>query len=62
MNRADNLTTFMRRFSRNPGTSSFWKRLDLSRLVMELLYLYLYCNNLVIKMNSVYCLVFCYTV
>ena len=37
--RADNLTTFMCRLSRNMGTSTSWNSLGLSRPVMGLLYL-----------------------
>jgi hypothetical protein len=37
--RADNLTTFMRRLSRNLGASSYWNPQGLSRPVMGLLYL-----------------------
>jgi hypothetical protein len=40
--RADNLTTFMCRLSRNLGASTSWKPEGLSRPVMGLLYLYLY--------------------
>jgi hypothetical protein len=43
--RADNLTTFMCRLSRNLGASSSWKPNGLSRPVMELLYLYLYLKD-----------------
>jgi hypothetical protein len=39
--RADNLTTFMCRLSRNLGASTSWNPVDLSRPVMGLLYLYL---------------------
>jgi hypothetical protein len=39
MHRADNLTTFMCRLSRNLGASTSWNPKDLSRLVMGLLYL-----------------------
>jgi len=42
MRRADNLTTFMCRLSRNLGASASWKPQGLSRPVMGLLYLYLY--------------------
>jgi hypothetical protein len=37
--RADNLTTFMCRLSRNLGASTSWNPVDLSRPVMGLLYL-----------------------
>ena len=40
MCRADNLTTFMRRFSWNLGASTFWNPQGLSRSVMGLFYLY----------------------
>jgi hypothetical protein len=40
--RADNLTTFMCRLSRNLGASTSWNPKDLSRPVMGLLNLYLY--------------------
>jgi hypothetical protein len=39
--RADNLTTFMCRLSRNLGASTYWNPNGLSRPVMGLLYLYL---------------------
>jgi hypothetical protein len=39
--RADNLTTFMCRLSKNLGASTFWSPKGLSRPVMGLLYLYL---------------------
>ena len=39
--RADNLTTFMCRFSWNLGASTSWEPQDLSRLVMGLFYLLL---------------------
>ena len=42
MPRADNLTTFTCRLSRNLGTSTSWNPLGLSRTVMGLPYLYLY--------------------
>ena len=42
MRRADNLTTFMCRLSRNLGASTSWNPQGLSRPVMGLLYLYLY--------------------
>jgi hypothetical protein len=38
--RADNLTTFMCRLSRNLGASTSWNPKGLSRPVMGLLYLY----------------------
>jgi hypothetical protein len=38
--RADNLTTFMCRLSRNLGASTSWNPQGLSRPVMGLLYLY----------------------
>jgi hypothetical protein len=38
--RADNLTTFMCRLSRNLGASTSWNPKGLSRHVMGLLYLY----------------------
>jgi hypothetical protein len=38
--RADNLTTFMCRLSRNLGASTSWSPKGLSRPVMGLLYLY----------------------
>jgi hypothetical protein len=41
--RADNLTTFMCRLSINLVASTSWNPKGLSRLVMELLYLYLLC-------------------
>jgi hypothetical protein len=40
--RAENLTTYMCRFSRNLGASTSWNPKGLSRPVMGLLYLYLY--------------------
>ena len=43
--RADNLTTFMCRLSRNLEASTSWKLQGLSRPVMELLYLDLYLIN-----------------
>jgi len=39
---ADNLTTFMCRLSWNLGVSTSWNPQGLSRLVMGLLYLYLW--------------------
>ena len=39
--RADNLTTFVGRLSRNVGASTSWDPQGLSRPVMVLLYLYL---------------------
>jgi hypothetical protein len=42
VHRADNLTTFMCRLSRNLGASTTWNPRGLSRPVMGLLYLYLY--------------------
>jgi hypothetical protein len=41
MRRADNLTTFMCRLSRNSGASTFWNPKGLSRPVAGKLYLYL---------------------
>jgi hypothetical protein len=49
--RADNLTTFMCRLSRNLEASTSWNPKGLSRSVMGLLYLYLY-------LFSVFCRVF----
>ena len=43
--RADNLTTFMCRLSRNLGASPSWNPPGLPRPVMRLLYLYLSVNN-----------------
>jgi hypothetical protein len=45
--RADNLTTFMCRLSRNLGASTSWNPKGLSRSVMELLYLYYHVLNFV---------------
>jgi hypothetical protein len=42
--RVDNLATFMCRLSTNLGASTSWNCQGLSRPVMGLLYLYLYCN------------------
>ena len=42
MDRADNLTTFMCRLSRNSGASTQWNAKGLSRAVAGKLYLYLY--------------------
>ena len=42
MRRADNLTAIMCRLSWNLGASTSWNPLGLSRLVIELFYLYLY--------------------
>jgi len=47
--RADNLTTFMCRFSWNLGASTFWNPQGLPRPIMGLLYLYLYTLHLVLK-------------
>jgi hypothetical protein len=44
MPRADNLTTFMGRFSLNLGASTPWNAQGLSRPVQEVLYLLL-CRN-----------------
>ena len=44
MGRADYLSTFMCRLSRNLGASTSWNPQDLSRPVMGLLYLYLLCE------------------
>jgi hypothetical protein len=43
MHRADNLTTFMCRLSRNLGASTSWNSQGLSRPVQEMLYLYIFC-------------------
>jgi hypothetical protein len=51
MRRADNLTTFMCRLSRNLGASTCWNPKGLSRPVMGLLYLYLSRNISGIKTN-----------
>ena len=40
--RADNLSTFMYRISRNLGASNSWNPMDLKWSVQGLLYLYLY--------------------
>jgi hypothetical protein len=42
VHRADNLTTFKCRLSRNLGASTSWNPQGLSRVVMGLIYLYLY--------------------
>ena len=54
--RADNLTTFMCRLSRNLGASTSWNPQDLSRPVMGLFYLYLLpleCEAGVLSMSMV---------
>jgi hypothetical protein len=46
VSRADNLTAFICRLSRNLGASTSWKPKGLSRPVMGLLYLYMLCIRL----------------